>query len=127
MAHPGKEYIPTLEHRAHVRALAMCGRNQNDIALSLSIDPGTLAIHFEDELKTNVLFLESTASERMMQALKSEDDRVAVDAAKFLLRMKCKWKEDKSVDADAQQSIFDAIVQAAAAQLLAKKEKENEY
>lgn len=127
MAEPRKEYIPTLQHRAHVKALAMCGRNHADIALSLDIHQETLVKHFEEELKTNVLFLESTASERMMQALKSEDDRVAVDAAKFLLRMKCKWKEDKSVDSDAQQSIFDAIVQAAAAQLLAKKEKEHEY
>lgn len=126
MAQPGLEYRPTDAHRAHVKALAMCGRTQEDIALSLGIHHETLTIHFSDELKTNVMFLEATASARMFEAMKSDDERVATDAAKFLLRMKCKWKEDKSIDSDVGLTLLDALLETRAAQLLAKKEKEHD-
>jgi len=128
MADQGLEHIPTADTRAMVKTLKMIGRLNDDIALALDIDDKTLTKHYPDELKQSIAFLEKNASQRMMELLSSEDENVAFKASSFLLRMKCRWKEDRSIDnSDGLVGLFDSMIQARAEQMLKEKEAKHEY
>lgn len=123
----GINYHRNDKDREVIKAMVTLGYKQEAIARYLDMDDDTLRKHYLPELTRAKSEAELNLFAKMTQFLHSDDEAIGLNAGKFLASRRFGWKEDKGVDTDAQQSIFDAIVQAAAAQLLAKKEKEHEY
>jgi len=123
----GIEYIRNDKHAGIVKAFTVLGRDHRTIAKYLELDDDTLRKYYAVELATAKDEAELNLFAKMTQFLNSDDEAIGLNAGKFLASRRFGWKEDKSVDTEATQTIFDAVVQAAAAQLLAKKEKENDH
>lgn len=123
----GVSYERNDKDLAIVKAMVVLGHNQENISRYLDISDDTLRLHYAKEIANAKNEAELTLLARFTQFMNSEDENIALNASKFVAGRRFKWIEDKGVDTDAQKSIFDAIVEAAAAQLLAKKEKEHEY
>jgi hypothetical protein len=85
-----REFQPTSDQRAQVKALAMQGLSQERIAHFLQIAPKTLAKHFERELREAKPHLIARAVSTVFNAMGSSNERIALSASKYTLSTKGK-------------------------------------
>jgi AraC-like DNA-binding protein len=77
------EYVPTDAQRALVENAAAFGLTQDEIANQLKIDEKTLRKHFRDELSSAKFKVDMTAGKTLVELMKSKDERVRLEAAKY--------------------------------------------
>jgi AraC-like DNA-binding protein len=77
------EYVPTDAQRALVENAAAFGLTQGEIANQLKIDEKTLRKHFRDELSSAKFKVDMTAGKTLVELMKSKDERVRLEAAKY--------------------------------------------
>ena len=77
------EYVPTADQRALVENAAAFGLTQADIATQLGVDEKTLRKHFRGELSSGKFKADMTAGKTLVELMKSRDERVRLDAAKY--------------------------------------------
>jgi AraC-like DNA-binding protein len=87
------EYEPTDAQRALVENAAAFGLTQADIAEQLKIDEKTLRKHFRDELSGGKFKVDMTAGKTLVELVKSRDERVRLEAAKYYTARRMGWKE----------------------------------
>jgi AraC-like DNA-binding protein len=87
------EYEPTADQRALVESASAFGLTQADIAEQLKIDEKTLRKHFRDELSSGKFKVDMTAGKTVAELMKSRDERVRLDAAKYYTARRMGWKE----------------------------------
>jgi AraC-like DNA-binding protein len=86
------EYVPTDAQRALVENAAAFGLTQADIAEQLKIDEKTLRKHFRDELSSGKFKVDMTAGKTVAELMKSRDERVRLEAAKYWTARRMGWK-----------------------------------
>jgi AraC-like DNA-binding protein len=84
---------PTDAQRALVENAAAFGLTQADIAEQLKIDEKTLRKHFRDELSGGKFKVDMTAGKTLVELMKSRDERVRLEAAKYYTARRMGWKE----------------------------------
>src|SRR4029077_3038179 len=89
----GTEFEPTADQRALVESAAAFGLTQADIAQQLKIDEKTLRQHFRDELSSGKFKVDMTAGKTIAELMKSKDERVRLEAAKYYTARRMGWKE----------------------------------
>jgi AraC-like DNA-binding protein len=89
----GSEYVPTDAQRSLVENAAAFGLTQADIAEQLKIDEKTLRKHFRDELSSGKFKVDMLAGKTVTELMKSKDERVRLDAAKYYTARRMGWKE----------------------------------
>ena len=87
------EYMPTDAERSLVENAAAFGLTQAEIATQLNIDEKTLRKHFRDELSSGKFKIDMTAGKTLVELMKSRDERVRLDAAKYHTARRMGWKE----------------------------------
>jgi hypothetical protein len=87
------EYEPTDSQRALVENAAAFGLTQADIAQQLGIDEKTLRKHFREELSGGKFKVDMLAGKTVTELMKSRDERVRLDAAKYYTARRMGWKE----------------------------------
>jgi hypothetical protein len=87
------EYVPTADQRSLVESAAAFGLTQADIAQQLKIDEKTLRKHFRDELSGGKFKVDMTAGKTLVELMKSRDERVRLEAAKYYTARRIGWKE----------------------------------
>lgn len=124
----GVEFIPTAQERGIVIGMALSGRTVEEMGKILRISDDTVCKHFKEELKYSVGFLEGSCSYKLWNIVQTSDDMKAVaDAAKFLLRFKCKWKEDKSADLNEHSNTVTVAAHAFVQAILEEKERKHDH
>jgi hypothetical protein len=78
-------FAPTNEQRAQVKALAMFGSPQYQIAEHLDVDEGTLIKHFATELREAKPHLHARATSVIFNALSSPKEEIRVRTAMYVL------------------------------------------
>ncbi|MGA2638852.1 hypothetical protein [Methylocella sp.] len=97
------QYEPTADQRALVENASAFGLRQSEIAAQLKIDEKTLRKHFRAELDNGKFNLDLLAGGAFVKALKSDDERIRLDAAKYYTSRRMGWKEttrNENVGAD---------------------------
>jgi AraC-like DNA-binding protein len=74
------------------RTLRLFGLTQADIAQQLGIDEKTLRKHFRDELSGGKFKVDMTAGKTLVELMKSRDERVRLEAAKYYAARRMGWK-----------------------------------
>jgi hypothetical protein len=87
------EYVPTADQRTLVENASAIGITQAEIANQLKIDEKTLRKHFRDELSSGKFKIDMTAGKTLVELMKSRDERVRLDAAKYHTVRRMGWKE----------------------------------
>jgi hypothetical protein len=87
------EFEPTTDQRALVQNAAAFGINQADIANQLNIDEKTLRKHFREELNSGKFKVDMLAGRTVTELMKSGEERVRLDAAKYYTARRMGWKE----------------------------------
>ena len=87
------EYEPTADQRALVENTSAFGLTQADIAQQLKIDEKTLRKHFRDELNSGKFKVDMLAGKTVTELMKSRDERVRLEAAKYYTARRMGWKE----------------------------------
>jgi hypothetical protein len=85
--------VPTADRRALVESAAAFGLTQADIAEQLKIDEKTLGKHFRDELSGGKFKIDMLAGKTVTELMKSRDERVRLEAAKYYTARRMGWKE----------------------------------
>jgi predicted transcriptional regulator len=88
------EYEPTAEQRALVENAAAFGLTQADIAEQLGIVEKTLRKHFRDELSGGKFKVDMIAGKTVVELMKSRDERVRLEVAKYYTARRMGWKEN---------------------------------
>ena len=91
------EYVPTDAKRALVESASAFGITQAEIATQLKISEPTLRKHFRDELSSGKFKVDMTAGKTVAELMKSRDERVRLDAAKYWTARRMGWKETSAV------------------------------
>ena len=86
-------YKPTAKHRELVEDASAFGIPQSEIAGQLKIDEKTLRKHFREELDNGKFKLDMVAGGAIASLMKSEDDRVRLETAKYYTSRRMGWKE----------------------------------
>jgi AraC-like DNA-binding protein len=89
----GTEFEPTAEQRALVESASAFGLTQAEIATQLKISEPTLRKHFRDELSSGKFKVDMTAGKTVAELMKSRDERVRLEAAKYYTARRMGWKE----------------------------------
>ena len=87
------EYVPTDAQRSLVESASAFGITQAEIATQLKISEPTLRKHFRDELSSGKFKVDMTAGKTVAELMKSRDERVRLDAAKYYTARRMGWKE----------------------------------
>jgi hypothetical protein len=87
------EYVPTDAQRSLVENAAAFGLTQAEIAEQLNIDEKTLRKHFRVELSSGKFKVDMLAGKTVTELMKSRDERVRLDAAKYYTARRMGWKE----------------------------------
>jgi predicted transcriptional regulator len=87
------EYEPTDSQRSLVENAAAFGLTQADIAEQLGIGEKTLRKHFQDELSGGKFRVDMIAGKTVVELMKSRDERVRLEAAKYYTARRMGWKE----------------------------------
>jgi hypothetical protein len=87
------QYEPTADQRALVENASAFGLRQSEIAAQLKIDEKTLRKHFREELDGGKFKLDLLVGSAFVKALKSDDERIRLDAVKFYMARRMGWKE----------------------------------
>jgi hypothetical protein len=87
------EYVPTDAQRSLVESASAFGITQAEIATHLKISEPTLRKHFRDELSSGKFKVDMTAGKTVAELMKSKDERVRLDAAKYYTARRMGWKE----------------------------------
>jgi hypothetical protein len=87
------EYKPTADQRALVESASAFGITQAEIANQLKIDEKTLRKHFREELNSGKFKVDMLAGKTVTELMKSRDDRVRLEAAKYYTARRMGWKE----------------------------------
>jgi predicted transcriptional regulator len=87
------EYVPTDAQRSLVESASAFGITQADIAEQLGIQEKTLRKHFRRELSSGKFKVDMTAGKTVAELMKSRDERVRLDAAKYYTARRMGWKE----------------------------------
>jgi predicted transcriptional regulator len=87
------EYVPTDGQRALVENAWAFGLTQADIAEQLGIDEKTLRKHFREELNSGKFKVDMGAGRTIVELMKSKDERVRLEAAKYYTSRRMGWKE----------------------------------
>ena len=85
-----------MDQRALVQNAAAFGINQADIANQLNIDEKTLRKHFREELNSGKFKVDMLAGRTVTELMKSGEERVRLDAAKYYTARRMGWKETNS-------------------------------
>jgi AraC-like DNA-binding protein len=86
-------YKPSAGHRALVENASAFGLTQSQIAAQLKMDEKTLRKHFRGELDSGKFKIDMVAGGAIAAAMKSKDERVRLDAAKYYTARRMGWKE----------------------------------
>jgi AraC-like DNA-binding protein len=86
-------YKPSAEHRALVENASAFGLTQPQIAAQLGMDEKTLRKHFREELDSGKFKIDMVAGGAIVASIKSKDERVRLDAAKYYTARRMGWKE----------------------------------
>ena len=86
-------YKPSAEHRALVENASAFGLTQSQIAAQLKMDEKTLRKHFREELDSGKFKIDMVAGGAIAASMKSKDERVRLDAAKYYTARRMGWKE----------------------------------
>jgi AraC-like DNA-binding protein len=89
----GTEFKPTVDQRALVESAAAFGLTQADIANQLGIQEKTLRKHFREELNSGKFKVDMIAGKTVTELMKSKDERVRLEAAKYYTSRRMGWKE----------------------------------
>lgn len=86
--------------RGMVEMLVAAGLSQEEIALKMRMAPNTLAKHYGHELKIGWVTGVADATTVVFEAMRSDDIRDRMDAAKFFLTRRSKglWTDTKNVE-----------------------------
>ena len=87
------EYVPTDAQRSLVESASAFGITQAEIATQLKISEPTLRKHFRDELSSGKFKVDMTAGKTVAELMKSRDERIRLDAAKYYTARRMGWKE----------------------------------
>jgi hypothetical protein len=105
---PGREmraeFEPTDTQRALVENAVAFGLTQADIAEQLGIDAKTLRKHFRFELSSGKFKVDMAAGKTFIELLKSRDERVRLEAAKYYTARRMGWKEREAILASLSES-----------------------
>jgi hypothetical protein len=85
--------VPTDDQRALVEQASAFGVTQASIAAKLKISEPTLRLHFRDELDSGKFKTDILAGKTIREMMKSKDERVRLDAAKYYTARRMGWKE----------------------------------
>src|ERR1019366_1365625 len=86
-------YTPSAEQRALVENASAFGLTQPQIAAQLKMDEKTLRKHFREELDSGKFKIDMVAGGAIVAGMKSNDERVRLDAAKYYTARRMGWKE----------------------------------
>jgi AraC-like DNA-binding protein len=86
-------YNPSAEQRALVENASAFGLTQPQIAVQLKMDEKTLRKYFREELDSGKFKVDMVAGGAIVAGLKSNDERVRLDAAKYYTARRMGWKE----------------------------------
>lgn len=86
-------YKPSADHRALVENASAFGLTQPQIAAQLGMDEKSLRKHFRVELDSGKFKIDMVAGGAIVAGLKSNDERVRLDAAKYYTARRMGWKE----------------------------------
>jgi AraC-like DNA-binding protein len=87
------EYVPTDAQRSLVESASAFGITQAEIATQLKISEPTLRKHFRDELSSGKFKVDMTVGKTVAELMKSKDERVRLEAAKYYTARRMGWKE----------------------------------
>jgi AraC-like DNA-binding protein len=86
-------YTPSAGDRALVENASAFGLTQLQIATQLKMDEKTLRKHFREELDSGKFKIDMVAGGAIVASIKSNDERVRLDAAKYYTARRMGWKE----------------------------------
>lgn len=110
-------HAPTQATREQVMLSTVAGDRQEQIAESLGISVPTLHEYYRREINLGTLYFKRRAVGVLAHKMKSKNEYVSLDAAKFTLRTKGGWAEHTAnanlnvqVDASKEPSLSDQIL-----------------
>jgi AraC-like DNA-binding protein len=87
------EYVPTDAQRSLVESASAFGITQAEIATQLKISEPTLRKHFREKLSSGKFKVDMSAGKTLVELMKSRDERVRLEAAKYWTARRMGWKE----------------------------------
>jgi len=98
MAQRGRKFEPSAADRRAVADMTAAGETIETICRALDLSERTLRKHFRRELAVGKGRLIAEATGIVRQSMQSTDERVALDAAKYVLARKGGWSEKHALE-----------------------------